>query len=744
MINDSRWSVVIGCAGAGKTSYAMGLLEQALRQGRKWHEIGFSSFSRAACQEAVRRAATLCGEAEERLTSHGWYRTLHAAALRSIGAAGRILDPDSKTGREFYAEAKLPRGGDRGTVGESVGLVLDRWDLARQMVWPLVDRSPLGDLPVGETVAPGAPDWGGVRAGGAHAFASEKTGFSASARPPITHIGDFFTAISSRRPRNWVPVATELHKSICSKGFGARTPPVIGCAGCAQIGDSKVDRSSVHWCAGVAEAKWADDVVRTFEEQKRLHNLLDFTDVLMRFIGLTVDTDTDNRLITTTPEGTAPDDCSVWFVDEAQDCSPLLWMAADRLTTNAEDVIVLGDPYQAVYGFLGAAPDLLIGLADGSRQRGSQTVLNRSWRNPECVLQWAETILLEDPDYETRQPFSEHDDGSVGIVEWGTFVQGLEHLAEIDTMILGRTWFSLGETIKALDAHGIPWTSCSDKMSSKWDAPVQLANVLTLRELQQGLRISEIDYRRLTEHFPAKHPTHGEFFTRGAKAKWKKAACSQQPKNTLHELTDWDATPAFIEFVQNGHWKTDKFAILDYAIARWGIDAVRHPRVKLGTCHSVKGMEADVVYCLATSTAKCEDADEHEERNLKYVAITRAKHDYRLVYRNADLSGGTRQFWCAPEKKTLTHEHIDRSQPFLQTRKRKPDPVEDPRDAEETEYLVREDPSDWVQPEWDSGHPDLPPREIPRDGDQNTRASQNSDTTPENGTTGDQEEWWSL
>ena len=39
MINDERWSVVIGCAGAGKTSYAMGLLEQALRQGRKW-QIG--------------------------------------------------------------------------------------------------------------------------------------------------------------------------------------------------------------------------------------------------------------------------------------------------------------------------------------------------------------------------------------------------------------------------------------------------------------------------------------------------------------------------------------------------------------------------------------------------------------------------------------------------------------------------------------------------------------------------------
>lgn len=745
MINDERWSVVIGCAGAGKTSYAMDLLEQALRNGLQWHQIGFSSFSRAACQEAVRRAAKLCGESEERLTSHGWFRTIHAAALRAVGGAGRIIDPDSKSGREFYADIKLPRGGDRGTLGESVAQVLERWDLARQMLWPLVDRPRFTGLPDGSPGSPGSPDSHPIPRGGATISTCENTGFSERFPPPFMYIGDFFSAISPRRSRNWVHPATDCDKSLYSNRLHAPTPPCAGWEWWERVGAGNIDGRSLHWCSGVANTNWADEIAQKFEDAKRLHNRLDFTDVLMRYCGLAVDT--NNRLTLTTPEGTDPDECSLWFLDEAQDCSPLLWMTADRLTTNAAEVVALGDPYQAVYGFLGAAPEFLIGLADGSRQRAAETVLRRSWRNPQCVIDWAEAILMEDPEYVTRQPFSEHDDGSVGIVEWGNWIRKIDTLPEVDTMILGRTWFSLADVIKSLDSHGIPWASCGEKMASKWDAPVQLANVLTLRELQAGLPISEVDYRRLTEHYPQKHPEHGEFFTRGAKAKWKKTACSAEPQTTLDNLGSWDATPAFIHYIQTGLWKADKFAIIDYAITRWGIDAVRHPRIKLGTCHSVKGLEADIVYCVATSTGKAENADPAEERNLKYVAITRARHDYRLVYRNSDLAQSRPQFWCAPEKKSLTQEHIDTDQQFLEARRKKAevretDPIPDHSLPGEDGYLVCEGPSDWIESERDPGPDLLPQRETDRDGGQ--KAGRDSDTTPEIRTGEDQEEWWSL
>ena len=60
--DDPRVKVVIGVAGAGKTSYAMGEIERLLHEGVKWNQIGFLSFSRAACREAAERASRVVGE----------------------------------------------------------------------------------------------------------------------------------------------------------------------------------------------------------------------------------------------------------------------------------------------------------------------------------------------------------------------------------------------------------------------------------------------------------------------------------------------------------------------------------------------------------------------------------------------------------------------------------------------------------------------------------------------------------
>lgn len=131
---DERYRVVTGIAGAGKTSFAMDLLLQALRDGLDWSQVGFLSFSRAACGEATRRAAKVTGESEDRLTKFGWFRTIHSAAARAAGIDTRlILDAESADGKDWY-EQRLgtPRGGERGTLAARVAAVLDRWDIARQ------------------------------------------------------------------------------------------------------------------------------------------------------------------------------------------------------------------------------------------------------------------------------------------------------------------------------------------------------------------------------------------------------------------------------------------------------------------------------------------------------------------------------------------------------------------------------------------------------------------------------------
>ena len=89
--------------------------------------------------------------------------------------------------------------------------------------------------------------------------------------------------------------------------------------------------------------------------------------------------------------------------------------------------------------------------------------------------------------------------------------------------------------------------------------------------------------------------------------------------------------------------------LLDLAIDRYGVNEVREPSIRIGTVHSVKGMEARNVFCLAGSTGRIErDGDPAEELCLKYVAVTRAAKHYRLVVDAADLARGKSLFWAAP------------------------------------------------------------------------------------------------
>jgi DNA helicase II / ATP-dependent DNA helicase PcrA len=52
------------------------------------------------------------------------------------------------------------------------------------------------------------------------------------------------------------------------------------------------------------------------------------------------------------------------LVDEAQDLNPLQHRLVDRLRQGHDDLFLVGDPAQAIYGFNGADPSLLVDVAD--------------------------------------------------------------------------------------------------------------------------------------------------------------------------------------------------------------------------------------------------------------------------------------------------------------------------------------------------------------------------------------------
>lgn len=750
--DDPRVSVVIGVAGAGKTAWAIDKVEQLLRDGYRWDQIGFTSFSRAACREAAERAAKVVGESAERLQNDGWFRTMHSSAVRLVGLDTKlILDRTREADREWFADCLgVPPGGEAGTLGHLVQSRLELWDLSRAILLPVMSAPYLWSWAAErlddvqresfETLMHAilarrpvmASHGQSICATGGHGFASENTGFLSRGQ-----------SVSYLYRGNLVQAEERGHEGEMTGRLAAGDVSPYRSRSYGPASRAEVTGHDwPHWplfgqILGLWD-RWAKDAgfldtVQAYEKHKRLYGRIDFSDILLRLAGL--ETQNDCTVVQRSFGG-RQSDVKVWICDEFQDCSRLLDVACRRLWDGSESVYLLGDGYQAVYGFSGAQRGILCDWESGAKERGTRLILNRSWRNPESVLEWGEQVLREDSKYEERKPFCEGEEGSVGLVEWGDWVREIGRIAECpDVMIVGRTWWNVQWIQRALDERGVPWVSLSEEHRSRWDSPAKLAFVLVMRDLLAGKKISEQDWRRVTENLKQKHQGI-DVFRRGIKAEWAKMACSPEPQKDLSQVHEWGAGPGFVPLLQEGYWKEGMFGILDSAIDRYGVERVRRPSIRVGTCHSVKGLQAKIVFCLATSTELASTESEEEALSLRYVTITRASRHYRLIVNQLDVSRGKPQFWAAPKG----YWQFDKTMEFLDEREW--DSGEDSEMAGFGGDLEREVRGLGLSQEGDSGHPVLRDGQAGRHGDEATGEGSHEDSGVR--AEPDIEEWWNF
>lgn len=673
--------MITGLAGAGKTQKAMQIIEERVKAGvSPWH-IGFSSFSRAACAEAADRAGEIVGIDPGRLQTTGFFRTLHSVVLRCLGIDARvILDHESASGQKFMTEVfGTVRGGEAGTLGAKIDEALNWWDAARSRLnrWdPDSEIGVSGDhkQPDGtanrDTWRPQGHMYVTCIGASVH---SESQCFNSKSSDSVImypHHDSEKSQESIRVEKQTACVLQDYHvennqlkdwkisgdhdltnmSTVIAKGTDDGGPS----GECKCIAGNGLHKNESH---GHSDSQWRSttdvqveegtlQVVRLYENAKRLHGRLDFHDLAMKFAGVSAH-ETELTFRKCYREGTTPQEIDLWIIDEYQDCSRLLDLCVERLSEAAGELILLGDRYQSVYGFAGSDWRCMAFREEQAKREGKRILLNRSFRNRREIIEWGEEVLRQDKNYEERRPIPMDGESSVGMIESKRLIENLSSLGGTDTMILCRTWFGLAKVKAQLDELGIPWRSCQEKFRSRWEAPVKIAFVLVMRDLAAGLRISEQDWRRVTEELPAKQDGK-EFFVRGTKAKWKKIECSREPLKTLSEVGDWGATEWLMEWIRKGDWRRDAYLLMDTAIEKYGIDEVRNPRLRLGSCHSVKGMQADNVFCLATSTNKANECDFWEDLFLKYVTVTRARFHYRVVVDLLDHARGRALFLPCP------------------------------------------------------------------------------------------------
>lgn len=388
------------------------------------------------------------------------------------------------------------------------------------------------------------------------------------------------------------------------------------------------------------EAPSADEVIKRIEQyetRKRLEARCDFTDLLCRYAG--VRCIPSGGVEEVAAEGAVPDEVVGWIFDEAQDASALLDRACRRLVTGdaCKWVWLVGDPFQAIHSWAGADPKLFLSWGAKTRK-----IMPKSYRCPAPMLTLGERCLMPLPDYWDRKIAPADHDGVV--VESENFEDDLADLdPTVETLVLARTNRNVGRIAAMLEEIGVPFR----KTKSREGTLGRDIGMAGLWRLQHGEHITGEQWTQAIDMLPSKETKGRTWLNRGAKAAWSKGLKESFDLIFPDELDRVGATPDLRAMIASGGWAdlVDGGQNWTRAASRWGVEAVERPKIRIGTAHSSKGMEADHVVVLTSVGKKIRQGEEDdprrfaEERRLEYVAVTRARkklivaHDPRERYR---------------------------------------------------------------------------------------------------------------
>lgn len=276
----------------------------------------------------------------------------------------------------------------------------------------------------------------------------------------------------------------------------------------------------------------------------------------------------------------------VVFVDEAQDLNEMQRQLIYRCIQPDGRCVVVGDPNQAIYGFRGAdssSMNMMVGLLKQTPLAVNKFPLTLTWRCPKNVVAEANRYVSN---------FSCKEDAEDGLVkEFANLdpVKGDIVLCRYNAPLASAfyTLLSAGKSAYVLgrDMHkGL--TSLVKKVARK------------------KLDMNSNEFRVLLEQYALKETNKLIL-----KDKKNQALALADKVECIHIFNDRVDTVAQIigeiERVFSSNGKGD---------------------IMLSTVHKAKGLEADNVYILATERMPHPKAtNPQEERNICYVAITRAK-----------------------------------------------------------------------------------------------------------------------
>lgn len=294
------------------------------------------------------------------------------------------------------------------------------------------------------------------------------------------------------------------------------------------------------------------------------------------------------------------------LVDEVQDNSPLLWSVTDRWSEQPEYTMLAGDPYQAIYIFSGARPDLFI------NHPGELKSLGNSRRLTHDAAAYAQRLL-------TRGGYASGD-GWLGSWTGSNTTDFLD--GKHTEFWLARTGNLVHEAARWLEEDGVPYGYVRGGGPLQTKAAVAFRALLQLRRQREitATLAAAIAEQADSASFPSYLATRA------------KAQAREDPGRTVSFA---ELSTAWGRDLDNPAVWLKRGSYFEHVARREGLEPfVVGPRTLVGTIHAAKGREADVVHLVQSwgylpAAALMDRKGARAEACVAYVGVTRHRH--RLV-----------------------------------------------------------------------------------------------------------------
>lgn len=400
------------------------------------------------------------------------------------------------------------------------------------------------------------------------------------------------------------------------------------------------------WPQAHPDGKYALEFYEKWIEWKGDCDYIDFTDMIEQAVAR----------VPYPPHGT-----DTLLFDECQDYSRLEATLCRMWAEEAETTVFVGDPDQAIYEWRGADPRIFM---DNPVPAERRKVLSQSYRVPRAVRDYAHRWISqvserEDVSYAAKDSDGAlmHSSASSAFPEFGLpeIIEECEAAGE-DLMVLGTCSYMLDRAISWCRRYGITFHNPYRRKNGRWN-PIRTGGkaVSMVDRLCWFMDSSSLtDIKQVSAWL---EPLNTDVLDHGAKTRAKKGECGLD----MASLKGLFANDESFARALGGdlEWYADHIRLkekpkLAYPLAvidryapggRTGRPAdkiaalQRKPNVVMGTCHSVKGGEADRVLLFPDLSKmawmECEDRGSWDEvYRTFYVGMTRAKKDLYLGERS--------------------------------------------------------------------------------------------------------------